>query len=291
MSEPRIDAELVRSLIAAQFPHWADLPIRPVATSGWDNRTFHLGDSMSVRLPSAARYAAQAAKEQCWLPHLAAYLPLAIPEPLGAGEPSQHYPFHWTIMRWLPGQTVASATPKTQQSIAADLAHFLNALRRVPSVGGPAAGPHNFYRGGDLRIYHQEVHHCLGQLDAKVDASAILRVWDRACRSAWSGAPVWLHGDVSPDNLLMQNGKLSGVIDFGNCAIGDPACDLSIAWTLFEAPARMVFFQLVDLDAACWERAAGWTLWKTLLQLCRGQAAAERVITNVLREAEQERIS
>ncbi|MDX8347665.1 aminoglycoside phosphotransferase family protein [Cognatiyoonia sp. IB215446] len=284
MTEPRISVTLVEALIADQFPHWAHLPVQPVNPQGWDNRTFRLGEEMAARLPSAARYAAQAAKEQRWLPHLAAHLPLQVPEPLAAGKPSESYPFQWSIMRWLPGETVAQTEAALQQSIAADLADFLNALRRVPTTDAPGAGLHNFYRSGDLRIYDQEARHCLAQLGEAVDGAGILRLWDRACQSAWTAAPVWVHGDVAPGNLLLRNGRLGAVIDFGCCGIGDPACDLTIAWTLFDTPARKIFRDGIGLDAQTWARAMGWAIWKALLQMCQGQTIGQNTLTAVMAE-------
>jgi len=282
LTEPRINAALVERLIADQFPHWAHLPIRPVELQGWDNRTFRLGGEMLMRLPSAERYAAQAAKEQRWLPELRPHVPLPIPEPVASGQPSSIYPFSWTIMRWLTGEVVGEADPTTQNSIAADLAQFLNALRAAPTADAPGPGPHNFYRGGDLRIYDQEVRHCLAQLGEKVDATAILRLWEKACHSQWLGPPVWVHGDVAAGNLLLRNQRLGAVIDFGCCGVGDPACDLTIAWTLFDPPSREVFREGIGLDAQTWTRAAGWAVWKALLQICQGQAIGEATLAALL---------
>ncbi|MDX8353678.1 aminoglycoside phosphotransferase family protein [Cognatiyoonia sp. IB215182] len=284
MSEPRLNAALVETLIADQFPDWAHLPIRPVEPQGWDNRTFRLGDEMLARLPSAARYAAQTAKEQRWLPELRRHLPLLIPEPVASGQPSSIYPFSWTIMRWLPGEAVGEADPATQSSIAGDLAQFLNALRDAPTADAPGPGQHNFYRGGDLRIYDQEVRHCLAQLGENVDAKAILRIWEKACHSQWLSPPVWVHGDVAAGNLLLRSGRLGAAIDFGCCGIGDPACDLTIAWTLFDTPARKVFRDGINLDPQTWARATGWAIWKALLQICQGQAIGQNTLTAVLAE-------
>lgn len=287
MSEPQIHTALVQRLIKTQFPQWADLPIRPVKKSGWDNRTYHLGDDMSVRLPSAARYAAQVQKEQQWLPVLAPHLPLAVPEPLAKGVPSAGYPFHWSVMSWLSGETLADQPRQTQQHVAADLAQFLNALRKVPAAQGPLPGAHNFYRGGDLRIYDQEVRHCLQQLGSAVDHDAVLSLWNRACHSVWTASPVWLHGDVAAGNLLVDQEKLSAVIDFGSCGIGDPACDLTIAWTVFEGDARDAFKRTIGVDSQTWTRAAGWAVWKALLELCKGTREAIKILQDVLADRQE----
>lgn len=282
MSDPKITADLVSRLIADQFPQWADLPVRMVAKSGWDNRTFHLGDKMSVRLPSAARYAAQVEKEQMWLPKLAAHLPLPIPKPIAMGCATDDYPFAWSIMQWLPGTPADDAG---KSNVAADLADFLRALQAVDTRDGPLPGPHNFHRGGDLRIYDQEVRHALAQLGNRVDSDQIMRLWTKACHSSWTAAPVWLHGDMAAGNILLAKGKLSAIIDFGNCGIGDPACDLTIAWTYFDAPTRQIFRKKVGLDDATCTRAKGWGLWKALLLMCQGEPAAQNTIQTILSEA------
>ena len=185
-------------------------------------------------------------------------------------------------MRWLPGEVGGEADPTTQSSIAEDLVQFLNALRDAPTADAPGPGQHNFYRGGDLRIYDQEVRHCLAQLGENVDEKAILRIWERACHSQWLGQPVWIHGDVAAGNLLLRNRRLGAVIDFGCCGVGDPACDLTIAWTLFGPPARKDFRDGIDLDAQTWARAEGWAVWKALLQICQGQTIGQNTLTAVL---------
>lgn len=286
MIDPQITTDLVRDLIADQFPHWADLPVAPVAASGWDNRTFHLGTQMSVRLPSAATYAAQVDKEQTWLPKLAPYLPLPIPKPLAKGRPSDAYPFDWSVMAWRPGVHPARPTER----LASDLAAFLHALQHAPVTGGPGPGQHNFHRGGDLRIYDQEVRHCLDQLGSAVDQKTILRLWAKACHSNWTQAPVWLHGDVAVGNLLVQDNSLSAVIDFGCCAMGDPACDLTIAWTFLDQPTRAVFRDALNLDNDTWARARGWCLWKALLLMTTGDAAGKNTISALLTDNTQDQL-
>lgn len=260
-----IDAELVCRLVATQFPQWADLPVRPVACSGWDNRTFHLGEQMSVRLPSAQVYASQVEKEQCWLPKLAPQLPLPISLPLAMGRPAEGYPFYWSIYRWLPGETATVEHITDLCAFATTLGAFLAALQRIDATGGPVAGVHNFYRGGPLATYDAEVQRAIAVLGDKIDVAAVAAVWQSALASSWQGAPVWVHGDVAPGNLLVQDGKLSAVIDFGCLSVGDPACDLVIAWTLFYGESRKAFRAAVLLDDATWARARGWALWKALI--------------------------
>jgi len=155
--EITIDINLVQRLIAAQFPQWRDLTIVPVVESGWDNRTFHLGNDMLVRLPSSSDHALAVEKEQYWLPKLAPHVPLPIPSPIAIGKPDFGYPCHWSINRWLPGEAAAKDNIFSMENFAAALAQFLKALQNIDTKGGPIAGPHSFYRGGPLLIYHHEV--------------------------------------------------------------------------------------------------------------------------------------
>jgi aminoglycoside phosphotransferase (APT) family kinase protein len=277
-----IDVSLVRRLVAAQFPEWADLPIRPVASGGWDNRTFHLGEHMSVRLPSAAPYALQVAKEHRWLPQLAPRLPLPIPVPLAIGAPAEGYPWPWSVYRWLEGEPATIERIADLSEFAIALAQFLIALQRIDATGGPPPGRHNFFRGGPLAIYDGETWRAMATLGGRIDADAVTAVWQAALASVWRGAPVWVHGDVSAGNLLVKEGRLGAVIDFGSSAVGDPACDLAIAWTLLEGESRDAFRAALPLDRATWARGRGWTLWKGLITL------AEHLNTNPL-EADKAR--
>jgi aminoglycoside phosphotransferase (APT) family kinase protein len=154
--EIHIDAPLVRRLIAAQFPHWAGLPVTPAVPQGWDNRTFRLGERMTVRLPSAERYVAQVEKEHRWLPRLATHLPLPIPFPLGRGVPADGYPWPWSVYRWIEGETATVGRIEDLVGFATTLADFLVVLQRIDPAGGPPPGPHNFFRGGSLAVYDSE---------------------------------------------------------------------------------------------------------------------------------------
>jgi aminoglycoside phosphotransferase (APT) family kinase protein len=279
-----IDVSLVRELIAAQFPQWAGLPIRPVERSGWDNRTFHLGEHMTVRLPSGAAYAEQVEKEQRWLPRLAPLLPLPIPVPLAMGRPAAGYPWHWSIYRWMEGEHATIERIADLSQFAKTLARFLIALQRIDAAGGPAPGRHNFFRGGPLKVYDGETRQAIATLRDRIDADAVAAVWEAALTATWYGSPVWVHGDVSAGNLLVKRGRLSAVIDFGSSAVGDPACDLSIAWTLLRGESRDAFRAALPLDRATWARGRGWTLWKGLITL------AEHLDTNPLEAGEARRV-
>lgn len=262
-----IDARFVRRLVASQFPQWADLPVRAVEESGWDHRTFRLGDRMSVRLPSAEAYAAQVPKEQRWLPRLAPLLPLPIPTPLAMGSPAEGYPWHWSVYQWIDGETATLDRIADLQAFAVSVAQFLAALYRIDPTGGPVAGPHSFYRGGSLTVYDAETRAALADVGSTIDGRAAHAVWEAALRADWHGPPVWVHGDVSAGNLLVQNGRLSAVIDFGSSAVGDPACDLAIAWTLLSGESRDAFRAELGTDDGTWARGRGWALWKALITL------------------------
>ena len=260
-----IDRHLVQRLVENQFPQWKNLPIEPVIPGGWDNRTFRLAKQMLVRLPSAAAYAANVEKEQTWLPRLAPFLPLVIPEPLAMGKPSGNYPWAWSVYRWIEGDTASSVYITNLSDFAADLAQFLTALQRIDTTGGPPPGKHNFYRGGALSTYDNETRQALIVLKGKINVDAATHVWEAALATTWSHSPVWIHGDISPGNLLVYQGRLKAVIDFGGLAVGDPACDLAIAWTMFKDESREVFRKLLHLDTDTWARGRGWTLWKALI--------------------------
>lgn len=288
-----IDALLVARLVASQFPQWADLPITPVEFGGSDNRTFHLGADMSVRLPSAEPYAAQVAKEQRWLPFLAPRLPLPTPVPLAMGVPGEGYPWSWSVYRWLPGTVASTDRIGNAHRFAVTLAGFLASLQRIDPAGGPPPGPQNFFRGGPLETYDVETRSALAALQDRMDTERATAVWESALAARWLGPPVWFHGDVAAGNLLVRDGRLSAVIDFGCSGVGDPACDLTIAWTLLSSESREVFRAALSLDAepgrGTWARGRGWALWKGLITVAEyvdtdpdEAARAEHVIEQVL---------
>jgi aminoglycoside phosphotransferase (APT) family kinase protein len=262
-----IDAALVKRLIGAQFPQWAGLAVTSVAREGWDNRTYRLGDDKTVRLPTAAGYVPAVAKENEWLPRLAPALPVSVPTVLGAGVPGEGYPFPWSVRGWLPGETADHARIDDPVRFAGEVAEFIKALQQCDTIGGPAAGEHSWYRGAPPAYYDDETRRCLAALDGRVDTAAATEVWDAALAAEWCGAPVWFHGDVAVGNLLLQDGRLTAVIDFGTSGVGDPACDLVIAWTLFSGESREAFRRAVGHDEGTWARARGWVLWKSLLTL------------------------
>jgi aminoglycoside phosphotransferase (APT) family kinase protein len=280
-----IDADLVRRLVADQFPQWAELPVEPVVPGGWDNRTFRLGKQMVARLPSAERYVAQIGKEQRWLPILAGQLPVPVPEPVALGRPGEGYPWPWSVYRWIEGTPAETGQIGDIKEFAGDLGAFLVALRLADTEGAPPAGKHNFYRGGDVAVYAGETEAALTRLGDQVDQAACRTIWESALSSRWEHAPVWVHGDVSAGNVLVRDGRLAAVIDFGSATVGDPSCDLYIAWTFLDASSRAELRRTVGLDASAWARGRGWTLWKALIVLAgRKDGAKEGWATKVISE-------
>ena len=269
METSAITPALVSRLVAAQFPEWAHLSIRPVELEGSDNRTFRLGETMSVRLPSGDAYVAQVEKEQRWLPVLAPQLPLAIPIPLARGVPGGGFPRPWSVYRWLDGNVATPERVDDLERFASDLAGFLGALHQIDPTNGPAAGEHSFFRGGPLVTYDTQTRATIATLEGILDARRAAEAWDEALEATWHGQPVWVHGDLTAANLLVRGGSLSAVVDFGCCAVGDPACDFAIAWTFFEGPSRATFRDRLDVDGETWRRGRGWALWKALVTLAR----------------------
>lgn len=262
-----IDAAPVRRLLTAQFPQWADLPIEPVAKPGMDNMTYRLGADMSVRLPRFPRWEGQVVREQRWLPRLAPHLPMKIPVPLAMGKPGAGYPFAWSVYRWLGGESASPEGLADLRLAARDLAEFFAALRTIDTSGGPPPEWSNAFRGvpmGDERdsaAVESRVRARIAALEGRIDTDAVTAVYEAALAApAWDGPPVWVHGDPAPGNLLVENGRLSAVIDFGTLAVGDPACDLIAAWTLLDADARDVFRAALPTDDATWTRGRAWGL-------------------------------
>lgn len=259
-----IDKALVKKLVTAQFPQWSELPIKMVKESGWDNRTFHLGENMTVRIPSQKDYASQILKESKWLPILGKSLNYKITKPLALGIPSKDYPEHWAINEWIEGETASLSTITNLNQFAKDLADFLMEFQSIDALSGPPAGKHNFYRGGNLSVYSADIDTALPKIENEDEKLLVQSLWQSALSSHWEKPPVWVHGDFAANNLLVKKGSLHAVIDFGCLAVGDPACDLAIAWYLLDKPSRETFREALSIDNNTWLRGMGWTLWKTL---------------------------
>ncbi len=264
--EIEVPPDLVRTLLADQFPQWADRPLERVVSSGTVNAIYRLGEDLSVRLPLSPRFHADLDLEFTWLPRMAPVLPLAIPEPVARGKPGHGYAWEWAVYGWLPG---AIATPHRLDvdRAAVDLADFFGALHRFDPAGGPRLGPSE--RGGVLATREKDVRYSLDRLDGVIDVAAAEAAWERAAAApAFDGQPVWIHGDVWADNALVDDdGLLTAVLDFGGLGLGDPAADLISVWSLLTAEARAVFRDRLEVDDATWERGRGWAIHMAVMAL------------------------
>ncbi len=282
------DVSLVSRLLAAQFPHWADLPIEPVDSAGTDNALYRLGDDMVVRLPRIPGATGQVEKEHTWLPRLAPFLPLAIPVPLAKGTPAEGYPWAWSVYRWLGGENATVDDIADPRQGATDLARFVGALQRIDPDGGPAPGEHNSWRGDPLAARDAETRAAVADLRGTLDGDAATAAWEAALQvSTWHGPAVWLHGDILATNLLTQGGRLSAVIDFGALGVGDPACDVMAAWTYLSADTREAFRAALPVDDATWARGRGWALSFGLIALPYYQST-NPVLADIARHAIEE---
>jgi aminoglycoside phosphotransferase (APT) family kinase protein len=261
--EVEIDAALVRGLLAAQLPQWADLPLEPVPSAGTVNAIYRLGDDLSVRLPRVPDGVDDVVREHRWLPRLADRLPLAVPVPLARGAPTDDFPFPWTVCRWVGGEHLPLDRLADPRQAALDLAGFVAAMRRVDTTDAPVAA-----RQVPLSTQDESVRAAIASATGLVDTAAVTAAWEAALPvPEWEGPPVWLHADLLPGNLLATAGRLTGVIDFGCAGIGDPAWDVIPAWTYLDAGTREVFRAELDVDDVTWARARGWVVRIGILAL------------------------
>lgn len=260
-AEVDIDADLVRWLLAAQFPHLTGLPIREVRATGTVNAIYRLGDHLCARLPRLRRWAGDLEQELHWLPKLAPHLSLRIPEPVGQGHPAGSYPCTWAIYRWLDGQPYADELVDDEHQAARDLARFVAELRRIAVVAGaPRTGRR------PLRELDAVTRAAIESARGVIDGDAATAAWDRALEApAWDGTPVWIHTDLLRPNLLVRHGRLSAVIDFGSVGVGDPAADVIAAWSVLGHTGREVFRGALDVDDGTWNRARGYALHQAAL--------------------------
>ena len=283
--EVDIDSLLVERLIAAQFPQWADLPVKPFQSAGTDNAIYRLGDDLSVRLPRIPDAAIRLAAEITWLPKLAPRLPLVIPTPAVKGLPGENYPFEWAVYQWLDGEAAVAERITDLHQAAADLAHFILALQQVDPAGAPPAGSG---RGVPLASRDAQTRAAIESLRGMIDINTVTAAWEAILQAPeWDGTPVWIHGDLQSGNLLAQDGRLSAVIDFGCMGVGDPACDLQVAWNLFSEDTRNLFRAELQVDDAMWSRGRGWALSIGLIALPYYHVT-NPALANIARHAIQE---
>jgi aminoglycoside phosphotransferase (APT) family kinase protein len=258
------DEALVRRLLEAQFPQWAELPIDALPAGGTDNAIYRLGDELSVRLPRRLDWEPGALdKEFEWLPKLAPLLPVAVPTPVARGDAAEGYPHEWAVYDWLEGEDATSARLDVQRA-AVDLADLLAALWRIDTTGGPPAAG----RGGSLRLRDKPTRAGIAALGSAIDVRAVTAAWEEALAAPeWDRPPVWIHGDLDSRNLLVEDGRITGLLDWGCACVGDPACDVKAAWSVLDAETRPVFRDLLGVDDPTWARSRGWALSQAVIAL------------------------
>lgn len=266
--ETEITADLVRGLLQEQHPDLARLAVREVE-GGWDNQQWRLGDELAVRMPRTERAPELQLKERRWLPVLAPRLPLPVPNPVRAGEPSVRFPKPWTVMTWVPGEPLDRTSIRSGDHAAGALADFLRALHVEAPVDAPAGSD----RGGHPRAHTEGFDHFFHAVVPGGIADEVRAVWDDAVAAPeWEGPPVWVHGDLHPANVVVSDGTLSGVIDFGDLFAGDPAWDLAAAWVVLPAGAASRFFDAYErADEAMIRRARGLAAMKSLVLMLMGR--------------------
>jgi aminoglycoside phosphotransferase (APT) family kinase protein len=281
-AEIEVDERLARRLLAAQHPDLADLSIVSIA-SGWDNHLLRLGDKLALRFPRRKLAAQLILNEQRWLPHLQDGLPLAIPAPVRIGVAQFDYPFAWSVTPWIEGQTADLLPPDSNQG--EPLAAFFAALHKP----APPDAPRNTYRGVPLSERAVAFADRLSKLQGKTDLidRRVHALWNDALSAANDTAPTWIHGDLHPRNVLVVQGRLAGVIDWGDLARGDRAADLAAVWLLLPQleSRRRALAACGSVPDATWRRARGWALLFAVILLSSGlvddarmAAIAERTI-------------
>ena len=262
-AEVDVTPELLRRLLAEQHPDLAQLPVTVLA-NGWDNVVFRVGDDLLARLPRRELGAQLAGHEQHWLPLLAAQLPLPVPAPVRTGRPGLGYPWPWSIVPYIPGQVAAETPPADLTAAAVSLGGFLAALH----TPAPPDAPANPFRGVPLAERTDTLMRNLSTVADQVDRAAVRRAWATALAAPrWTEPPVWVHGDLHPANILVHDGRISGVIDFGDLTAGDPAADLSVGWMLLPAGCHPAFRAAAGASDSSWARATGWAVALGLVYL------------------------
>ena len=273
-----IDADLVRGLVRRAMPEYADAPVRRLASSGSTNALFRLGEDLLVRLPRQPGGSATITKEAKWLPVLGPQLPVSVPDVVAVFEPDREYPEHWSVVRWIDGAHPEVVDPDTpvdprREDLAMDLAGVVRALGRAEVPTGAVNSPHlQWYRGEPLTTMDQatreNIERCRSLADFEFDLDAAERIWAEAMKlpgAADRTTPRWYHGDLAAENLLVHQGALTAVLDFGGLSVGDPTVDLVVAWEVLDPPARELFRRQVGVDDATWLRGRAWALSITLM--------------------------
>ncbi|GAB2596063.1 aminoglycoside phosphotransferase family protein [Kribbella endophytica] len=264
--QAEIDELLVERLVASQFPEWAGLAVSAIPSSGTVNAMYRLGEELTVRLPLVEGGVSDIFTEYEWVPRLAPYLPVEVPLPVRLGEPGFGYPWAWSVNRWITGDVPLAADLQTAAPVAGqlalDLARLVAAFRAVDLPDAPRG-----HRGGPLIQEDAETRDALAQLEGAIDTSAAVAAWEAGLAVPQTEPDLWLHADLMPGNLLVREGRLAAVLDFGCVGTGDPACDLIPAWNLLPSSARETFRAAVGADDSQWIRGRARALSMALIQL------------------------
>lgn len=249
--------ELVKDLLLGQFPEWASDPIQIMQPEGTDNAMYRLGNNKLIRLPRTKGSSLNIEKEMTWLPKLEPSLPIPIPKIIGTGFPDKDYPFHWLICEWLDGLNPNQEGMLDEHMAAKDLGAFVKAMQHINPVNGPSCR-----RGKPLNTCDEEVKKSIPLLKELYDEKLISELWEFTSNvPLWEHDPVWIHGDLHSGNLLAKEKKIVGVVDWGLAGVGDPACDMMVAWTLLGQEGRKIFRSIVQPDDDTWHRGRGWALF------------------------------
>ena len=263
-----ISPALARSLVAQQFPHLAGLLIEKLSSAGTENTIFRLGDDLSIRMPRVIGAARQAEREAIWLPRLANHLSLALPEPVELGRPTEEFPYHWAIYRWLKGENAFIRPVDDLADSAHRLARFVRSLREAPVVSDSSMVATTSGRGVDLVHRDSATRDAVESCKSLADTETLHAIWtDALAAPRWSGPPGWLHGDIHVGNLLTEAGRITGVIDWGCLGAGDPACDLTVAWSMLDRESRATFRSELGVDEATWIRGRAWAISVAVIAL------------------------
>ena len=256
-TEAELDDALVRQLLQSQFPAWAALELTRV-DGGWNNEMYRLGRDLAVRIPRRLMGAQRVERQHQWLSLLAPRLPLPVPVPVGKGEPGFGYPWCWSVVPWFDGRPAWISSPRDPAVATCLLTTFLRALWECDASDSPV----DDLRGTPLRLRDEHLRTTVELLRPVLDSTRqLLGVWDDALRQPeWNGLPKWLHGDLHPGNVLVRQGALVAVIDFEHMGVGDPACDLIVAWTLLAPPQRQLLRDELEVDDATWLRGRAWAV-------------------------------
>jgi aminoglycoside phosphotransferase (APT) family kinase protein len=256
-NEFHIDDALVRGLIDSQFPRWKELPLSPIRSSGTVHAIYRLGGHLAVRIPRAAEFTPALEREAAILPTLGRLLPIDIPELVAVGAPSGSYPSTWSVLKWIDGESMATTPVNDLVAVANRLGAFVSSMRAIDLRGESSTNQ----RGQPLASNDEWTRNSIDSVADEFDPAVLKALWETALAAPrWDGSKTWIHGDLLPGNLLVVNDELTAVIDFGECAVGNPTCDLIAGWWVFQGASRQAFRRASGADTDSWDRARGWAL-------------------------------